>query len=90
MKIFVKLFFVLFVNFNAVLAKNYNFTNKINKLYFNETRNFNEFFKLTQNLIIDLDNEKVSLKCKESYKLFQKSLQNFEYWALNSKFSLVH
>lgn len=88
MKIYIK-FVILTVNFSVTFASSFNSTEKNNNIHFNDTRSFNEFFKLTQNFIIDLDYENVSTECKESYSFFKNSLQNLEFWALNSGYSFV-
>ena len=73
------------VNLSTILAVNFNSTDKINNLDLNDTKNNSEFFKIAQNFMTDLNHENVSAECKESNKMFKKSLQNLEFWALQSK-----
>lgn len=88
MKILMKFVVFLLLHLTITEASFSNITNKISKIHENETKTFSEFFKLTENFMIDFDHENVSKSCRESQNLFKMSLQNLEYWALESKYSI--
>lgn len=90
MKILMKFVVILALNFTTTKASFSNITNKISKIHENETKTFSEFFKLTQNFMINFDHENVSKSCRESQNVLKMSLQNLEYWALQSKYSKIN
>jgi len=90
MKILMKFVVILLLNFTTTKASFSNITNKFSKIHENETKTFSEFFKLTQNFMINFDHENVSKSCQESQNVLKMSLQNLEYWALQSKYTKIN